>query len=68
MNNWKEEFERLAQQAHFSSDPVIAFRLEHIKAFIETQIIEKLIEEIPDTMFGGRGLKRQLRASWLRKD
>lgn len=74
--NWKEEFDELAKYSTISSDPAIAFRLEPIKKFVETEIIEKLIEEIPDNMetklgnewgtyLYGHQLKQQLRAKWL---
>lgn len=51
------------------------FRNEHFERFIRTEIIEKLIEELPwwdergeDVARSMVELKQQLRAKWLGKD
>jgi hypothetical protein len=42
--NFDEKFDKLAEEAHFSSDPAIAFRLEKIKLFFHIYIKEKIEE------------------------
>lgn len=73
---WKEGFDK---EFLTSVERFITLPGREIKAFIETEVIEKLIEEIPDETEHGRNeanpcdirldvLKQQLRAKWLGKE
>lgn len=63
--HWKKQF----QSPNFWSD-LAPIQKQGIQSYIETEIIEKLIDEIPDDVHGWRvddmsNLKQQLRDKWL---
>lgn len=71
---WKEEFERQFDHynpIHDNGRDIPTWNgadFENIQHFISTQIIEKLIEEIPDRpTITAQQLKQQLKAKWLSK-
>jgi len=79
--NWKEQFELKFSDLHLyinkASNTEGEFSIEYMKSledFISTEIIEKMIDEIPDknTWVGrinmapvARSIKQQLRDKWL---
>lgn len=76
MSDWKAKLvdysagnEHLHQCAAYSEGQLCCLDKPVIVNFIETEIIEKLIEEIPDRPhLGSEGLKQHLRAKWLGKE
>ncbi len=65
--NWKEKFDN-------EFDAIDTHWLDNVKNFISTEIIEKLIDEIPDNMMNGyeapgpafgKNVKQQLKEEWL---
>lgn len=71
--NWKEQFKGEFASGEFLGTGIT--RISTVEKFIETEIIEKLIEEMPehcDYFVGERPtltrIKQQLRAKWLGND
>lgn len=61
MNNWKEQFEKEFIYGDGDREGMIPF--------IETEVIEKLINDIPNDMqaqTNGYQFKQQLREGWLK--
>jgi hypothetical protein len=78
MSNWKEQWwEVMGTKLDVHIPPS---QSDIIQDFIETQIIEKLIEDIPDKLgelnhgemdnwvYDGKEFKKRLKAKWLGKE
>ena len=63
--NWKEQFELRLTQACLDDIPVRQKKI--LYGIIETEIIEKLIEDVRPEIGNGSRM-RELRAKWLGKD
>lgn len=65
INNWEKEFDK--QFMIFPKDQSVGAEAPEVKAFIRSEIIEKLIEDISDEgpEINRNELLKQLRAKWL---
>lgn len=66
---WQEEFEKTYNILYIELPEKIADDFKNrFKSFIQTEVIEKLIEDIPDRGFRNfevnKKLKQQLKAKW----
>lgn len=71
MPKWKEQFNKMFDRQMFDRD----FDRKEFEDFISSEIIEKLIDEIPDSEYQDKypgiknavlvGIKQQLRTKWL---
>lgn len=59
--NWKEKFDDLTGQLHISQTDVL--KIQELKDFIQTEIIEKLIADVE--VEGLYVLGKSLRDKWL---